>query len=406
MENKYDIIVVGAGHAGCEAALASARMGANTLLLTMSISTIAQMSCNPAIGGPAKGHLVKEIDALGGEMGLAIDETGIQFRMLNKSKGPAVWASRAQAERQEYSNYMRSVLEKQPGLSIFQAMAVSVLADQDIISGVKTDIGQDFFSQVVILTCGTFLNGLIHIGLKSFSAGRAGEFSVKGITESLLELGFESGRLKTGTPPRLDRRSIDFSKLDAQYGDERPQPFSFRTKSIQRQQLPVFLTYTNSHTHDILRTGLTRSPLYTGKIVGIGPRYCPSIEDKIVRFKEKDRHQIFLEPEGRHTGEYYVNGFATSLPEDIQIEAIRSIEGLENAKITRLGYAIEYDFFPPTQLQATLETKKIRGLFFAGQINGMKKPRLKVLLRESMQFYISRKRNRSSWIDRMPISVY
>jgi tRNA uridine 5-carboxymethylaminomethyl modification enzyme len=366
----YDVIVVGGGHAGCEASLAASRMGAKSLLITMNIPTIAQMSCNPAIGGPAKGHLVREIDALGGEMGLAIDETGIQFRMLNLSKGPAVWAPRAQADRMEYSVRMRQAVESQQDLTVFQGMAVGVWMRGSRIGGIETETGRRIAGRSVILTCGTFLNGLTHIGLKSFPAGRAGEFPATGLTENLVSLGFEAGRLKTGTPPRVDGRSIDFSKMEVQSGDENPRPFSFRTEKIDIEQIPVYLTYTDPSTHEILSGGLDRSPLYTGKIVGVGPRYCPSIEDKIVRFKDKDRHQIFLEPEGRRSNEYYVNGFATSLPEDVQIRALRTITGMGKAEVTRLGYAIEYDYFPPTQLKPTLETKKVSGLYLAGQING------------------------------------
>lgn len=369
-EKEYEVIVVGGGHAGCEAALAASRMGAKTLLVTMNLTTIAQMSCNPAIGGPAKGHLVREIDALGGEMGLAIDETGIQFRMLNRSKGPAVWAPRAQADRLNYSTRMRRVMESQEGLEIFQGTVTGVWLQKEGIGGVETETGRRMGAKAVILTCGTFLNGRIHIGLQSFSAGRAGEFPVVGLTECLVALGFKAGRLKTGTPPRVDGRSVDFSGMEIQNGDDNPQPFSYRTNKLSVEQIPVYLTYTNSNTHRILASGLDRSPLYTGKIIGRGPRYCPSIEDKIVRFKEKDHHQIFLEPEGKESGEYYVNGFATSLPEDIQIQALRTVPGLENAAVTRLGYAIEYDFFDSTQLRPTLETKRVSGLFFAGQING------------------------------------
>ncbi len=367
---EYDVIVVGGGHAGCEAVLAASRMGMHTLLVTMNISTIAQMSCNPAIGGPAKGHLVREIDALGGEMGMAIDDTGIQFRMLNRSKGPAVWAPRAQADRLEYSVRMRFALESQEGLEIFQGMVSGIWMQGDSVRGIIMSTGRQITARTVILTCGTFLNGLTHIGLESYPAGRAGEFPAVGLTASLVHLGLEAGRLKTGTPPRVDGRSIDFSKMEIQVGDLDPQPFSYRTKAIRVKQLPVYLTYTNPETHHVLSSGLDRSPLYTGKIVGIGPRYCPSIEDKIVRFHEKEHHQIFLEPEGRRSHEYYVNGFATSLPEDIQVRALRTIPGLESVHIIRLGYAIEYDFFPPTQLRTTLETKKIRNLYLAGQING------------------------------------
>ncbi|MCD6117067.1 tRNA uridine-5-carboxymethylaminomethyl(34) synthesis enzyme MnmG [bacterium] len=366
----YDVIVAGGGHAGCEASLASARLGAKTLLITMTIQNIAQMSCNPAIGGPAKGHLVREIDALGGEMARAIDDAGIQFRMLNKSKGPAVWAPRAQADRMDYSVRMREALEKQPGLEIFQGMATGVWLEGDSAGGITTETGRQISAHRIILTCGTFLNGIIHIGMQSFAAGRVGEFPAKGLTESLIKLGFEAGRLKTGTPPRVDGRTIDFEKTVEQKGDPVPIPFSFSTKSIDRPQRSCYLTRTKPDTHDILRTGLDRSPIYTGKIHGKGPRYCPSIEDKIVRFSDKGHHQIFLEPEGLHSIEYYVNGFATSLPEEVQLKSIRTIPGLERCTVTRLGYAIEYDFFPPTQLKPSLETKLVKGLYFAGQING------------------------------------
>jgi len=367
---KYDVIVVGGGHAGCEAALAAARMGKHTVLFTMDINTIAKMSCNPAIGGLAKGHLVREIDALGGEMAKAIDETGIQFRMLNKSKGPAVWSPRAQADRIQYSLRMLHTLENQPRLEIKQAMVNGLIVNNNRVEGVTLFTGSKIFGKAVILTTGTFLNGLIHIGLFSFAAGRAGEFPAVGLTENLVALGLKAGRLKTGTPPRLDGNTIDFNKMQIQQGDENPQPFSFQTKSISQSQVPCYITYSNENTHLWISSGLNRSPIYTGKIIGIGPRYCPSIETKIVRFPDRMSHQLFLEPEGKHTQEFYLNGFATSLPEDVQINALRTIPGLEQAEITRLGYAIEYDYFPPSQLYPTLETKAVKNLYFAGQING------------------------------------
>lgn len=366
----YDVLVIGAGHAGTEAALAAARMGARTMLMTMNIFTIGQMSCNPAIGGVAKGQLVRELDALGGEMGLAIDDAGIQFRMLNKSKGPAVWSPRAQADRVQYATRIRYACEQQTNLEIRQDMATGIVVRDGQVVGVRTLTGGTVDARSVVLTAGTFLNGVIHVGLTNYSAGRAGEFAAKGMTESLLELGFETGRLKTGTPPRINGRTIDFSKTEIQPGDEPPPPFSFRHDRIEVEQMPCHLTYTNEETHAILRTGLDRSPMYTGRIQGVGPRYCPSIEDKIVRFAERTRHPIFLEPEGRQTTEYYVNGFSTSLPEEVQITAIHTVPGLENAQVTRTGYAVEYDYFPPTQLHPSLETKLVANLFFAGQVNG------------------------------------
>ncbi len=369
-DDIYDIIVVGGGHAGTEAALAASRMGAKTMLLTMNIFTIGQMSCNPAIGGLAKGQLVKEIDALGGEMALVTDHAGIQFRMLNRSKGPAVWSPRAQCDRAVYADRVRQACEKQEKLDLRQGMGVSLKVEKGKVYGVYTETGGLIEAWSVIITAGTFLNGVIHIGEVQYPAGRAGEFSAQGMTECLVELGFESGRLKTGTPPRLDGTSIDFSKTEIQPGDEPPMPFSHPTESLDLEQMPCHLTYTNSQTHDILRKGFDRSPMFTGRIKSVGPRYCPSVEDKINRFADKDRHQIFLEPEGRSTTEYYVNGFSTSLPEEIQLAGIGSIAGLENAKVTRLGYAVEYDYFEPTQINANMETKRVENLFFAGQING------------------------------------
>ena len=366
----FDIIVVGAGHAGIEACLAAARMGCTTLMLTLNLDHIGQMSCNPAIGGIGKGHLVKEIDALGGEMARAIDETGIQFRVLNTRKGPAVRASRAQADKALYRQRMKRVLENCPGLTVRQASVEAIVVESGAVTGVETQISERFYGRRVILTTGTFLKGLIHIGDRNYSAGRAGEFAVHGLSEALVNLGFKVGRLKTGTCPRLDSRTIDYANLAIQHGDENPTPFSFSNSTVAQRQVPCHITYTNGRTHEIIRSAIHRSPMYSGIIKSRGPRYCPSIEDKIHRFADKERHQIFLEPEGLDTVEVYPNGLSTSLPLDVQLEMVRSIEGLERADIMRPGYAIEYDYFEPTQLYSTLETKLIRGLYHAGQING------------------------------------
>jgi len=367
---KYDVIVVGAGHAGCEAAVAAANLGSKVLLATMNMNTIAQMSCNPAMGGVAKGQIVREIDALGGYSGIVTDHTMIQFRMLNKSKGPAMWSPRAQSDRMRFAEKWRLMLETHPNIDFWQEMVTGLLVKDGIAVGVKTGIGLEIESKSVVLTNGTFLNGLIHIGEKQFGGGRAGERAATGITGQLVELGFESGRMKTGTPPRVDGRSLNWDRMELQPGDETPGRFSYTDTPVLENQRPCHIAYTNKKVHDILRTGFDRSPMFNGRIQGVGPRYCPSIEDKIDRFADKDRHQLFVEPEGWNTVEIYVNGFSSSLPEDVQYKAMRQIEGFENAKMFRPGYAIEYDYFPPTQLKINLETRKVKNLFFAGQING------------------------------------
>ena len=367
---EYDVIVVGAGHAGCEAAVASANLGSKVLLITMNMQTIAQMSCNPAMGGVAKGQIVREIDALGGLSGIITDHTMIQFRMLNLSKGPAMWSPRAQSDRMEFAKKWREMLESHPNIDFWQDMVSGLITDKTQIKGVRTQIGGEIKSKAVVLTNGTFLNGIIHIGEKQFSGGRIHESSAKGLTEQLVDLGFETGRMKTGTPPRIDGRTINYESLDIQPGDKDPRRFSFTNTPQLKDQIPCYITYTDNGVHDVLRTGFLKSPLFTGRIKGIGPRYCPSIEDKIERFAEKDRHQLFVEPEGRNTHEVYINGFSSSLPEDIQYKALKKLRGFENVKMFRPGYAIEYDYFPPTQLKRTLETHLIKNLFFAGQING------------------------------------
>ncbi|MFA4852409.1 MAG: tRNA uridine-5-carboxymethylaminomethyl(34) synthesis enzyme MnmG [Bacteroidales bacterium] len=370
MLKKYNIIVVGAGHAGCEAAAAAAKSGSSVLLVTMNMMTIAQMSCNPAMGGIAKGQIVREIDALGGLSGIITDRTMIQFRMLNKSKGPAMWSPRAQNDRMLFSLEWRKTLENIPNIDFWQDMVTSVIIDKETVKGVRTILGLEIKSDAVILTNGTFLNGIIHIGEKSFQGGRYGEISSMGITESLIKIGFTSGRMKTGTPVRVDGRSLNFNKMQEQKGDDAPGKFSFTNTPALKEQKSCYLTYTNNKVHEILRTGFDKSPLFVGRIKGTGPRYCPSIEDKIERFSDKTRHQLFVEPEGRNTVEYYVNGFSSSLPQEIQYKALKKVPGFEKAKIFRPGYAIEYDYFHPTQLTHSLETKLIKHLYFAGQING------------------------------------
>ena len=369
-EKKYDIIVVGGGHSGAEASLAAARMGSSVLLITMNLNTIAQMSCNPAMGGIAKGQIIREIDAIGGESGIISDFSAIQFRMLNKSKGPAMWSPRVQSDRNMFSKLWRESLEKEPNLDFYQESVVELLISKNKLSGVITSLGSKIYSKAVILTNGTFLNGLIHIGEKNFAGGRAGESPARGLTSNLEELGFKSGRMKTGTPPRVDGRSLDYDLMEKQEGDKKPSKFSFLQTHFLKSQRSCHITYTSSDVHEILRTGFERSPMFNGRIKSIGPRYCPSIEDKISRFQDKERHQIFVEPEGWNTIEVYVNGFSTSLPEEIQYDALKKVKGFEKVKLFRPGYAIEYDYFPPTQLKYNLETKIINNLFFAGQING------------------------------------
>ena len=370
MLDKYDVIVVGAGHAGCEAANAAARMGSKVLLVTMNMNTIAQMSCNPAMGGVAKGQIVREIDALGGGSGIVSDKSAIQFRMLNRSKGPAMWSPRTQNDRMLFSLEWRYLLEQNHNVDFWQDMCVGIVVENHKVIGVQMAMGTTIYATTVVLTNGTFLNGLIHLGEKQFGGGRAGEKAATGLTESLVQFGFEAGRMKTGTPPRVDGRSLDYTKMEIQDGDTDPSKFSYTNTNALAKQLPCHITYTNEQTHELLRTGFDRSPMFNGAIKSSGPRYCPSIEDKISRFADRDRHQIFVEPEGWNTVEIYVNGFSTSLPEDVQYAAMKTIPGFENVKMFRPGYAIEYDYFPPTQLKHSLETKLIENLFFAGQING------------------------------------
>ena len=367
---EYDVIVVGAGHAGCEAAVAAANLGSKVLLVTMNMQTIAQMSCNPAMGGVAKGQIVREIDALGGYSGIVTDHTMVQFRMLNRSKGPAMWSPRAQSDRMRFALKWRQMLEEHPNIDFWQEMVGGLIVKDGAVCGVRTAMGLEIPGKAVVLTNGTFLNGIIHIGEKQFGGGRAGEKAAKGITEQLIELGFEAGRMKTGTPPRLDGRSLDYSKMEIQEGDAEGGKFSYSDTPKIEKQLPCHITYTNQQVHDMLRTGFDRSPMFNGRIQGRGPRYCPSIEDKIDRFADRDRHQLFIEPEGWDTCEIYINGFSSSLPEDVQYKALRMIPGLEHAKMFRPGYAIEYDYFPPNQLKLSLETHLVKNLFFAGQING------------------------------------
>ncbi len=366
----YDVIVVGAGHAGCEAAVAAANMGSKVMLATMNMNTIAQMSCNPAMGGVAKGQIVREIDALGGYSGIVTDHTMVQFRMLNRSKGPAMWSPRAQSDRMLFAAKWRKMLEENPNIDFWQEMIVGLVVKDGVVKGVRTGIGLEIPAKAVVLTNGTFLNGVIHIGEKQFGGGRAGERAATGITEQLVELGFESGRMKTGTPPRIDGRSLDWDAMEVQPGDEDPGKFSYTDTPKPNRQIPCHIAYTGQEVHDVLRTGFDRSPMFNGRIRGLGPRYCPSIEDKIDRFADRDRHQLFVEPEGWDTCEIYVNGFSSSLPEDVQYKALRKVRGFENMKMFRPGYAIEYDFFPPTQLKISLETRLVKNLFFAGQING------------------------------------
>ena len=366
----YDVIIVGAGHAGCEAAAAASRLGARTLVCTMNMNTIAQMSCNPAMGGIAKGQIIREIDALGGFSGIVSDQSMVQFRMLNRSKGPAMWSPRTQNDRMLFHTEWRRIMEHLPHVDFWQEMVTGLVIRGDRVTGVRTGMGLEIPGQTVVITSGTFLNGIIHVGEKQFGGGRSGEKAATGITEQLADAGFESGRMKTGTPPRIDGRTIDYSKLEVQHGDDPPARFSFTSTTLPDRQLPCHIGYTSPAVHDILKTGFDRSPMFNGSIRGQGPRYCPSIEDKIDRFADRDRHQLFVEPEGWDTVEIYLNGFSSSLPQEVQYQALRAIDGFENAKMFRPGYAIEYDFFPPTQIKQSLETKLLHGLFFAGQING------------------------------------